>query len=188
MATPAQQLVTAVLENGESAKEWLRRQKFGRHRYLPVNICISRGTANPDHLLRRFLTALKNVDPAKYEEFLAGYNRANLSNLRHLDLVNVKHGDILVDRLSDILQEYCPPFTYFGSLEGNTTEYGCWVDSRRLSYAIDNSVVDGFPTGTTIEDATNDPELPATARYIAIGNRRTDFALYTRTGRFLWKT
>jgi hypothetical protein len=43
--------------------------------------------------------------------------------------------DSLLEDLTDALQELCPPFVYFGTLEGDGADFGFWADLE----AIDES-------------------------------------------------
>ena len=50
-----------------------------------------------------------------------------------IDIINTPddiHLDIheVIDELQDALQEYCPPFVYFGTLEGDGADFGFWPD------------------------------------------------------------
>lgn len=41
-----------------------------------------------------------------------------------------------VDNLQDALQEYCPPFVYFGTHPGDGADFGFWPDMDALSEAL----------------------------------------------------
>jgi len=43
--------------------------------------------------------------------------------------------DDLLNDLTDALDELCPPFVYFGTLEGDGADFGFWVDWDRLEEA-----------------------------------------------------
>ena len=54
-----------------------------------------------------------------------------------IDIINTPddiHLDIheVIDELQDALQEYCPPFVYFGTLEGDGADFGFWPDMDGL--------------------------------------------------------
>ncbi len=43
----------------------------------------------------------------------------------------------VIDDLSDALNKFCPPFVYFGTLEGDGSDFGFWVDRDAIQEAID---------------------------------------------------
>jgi hypothetical protein len=52
----------------------------------------------------------------------------------------------VVDHLMDALQETCPPFVYFGTLEGDGADFGFWVDMDGLNEALrdpEHTLIDG---------------------------------------------
>jgi len=42
-----------------------------------------------------------------------------------------------MEALTDALQTLCPPFVYFGTLEGDGADFGFWVDRDAIQEAID---------------------------------------------------
>ena len=77
---------------------------------------ISTGTLRPEDLLPRFMGALEELTGTIEER----YDEDNM------------------DELIDDLNNACPPFVYFGTLEGDGADFGFWPDmdgfneSRRL--------------------------------------------------------
>ena len=126
--TEAQQLVKSLLE-GESARDFLRRHSPTKKKLAP-NQEVSHGTLNPQHLLRRFLETLHDLDPAGYEKFVAkACYDANVDAISDLFTTDewTEEGDWILDRLSDLLDsEYCPPGFGFGSHVGDSSSFGCW--------------------------------------------------------------
>ena len=58
-----------------------------------------------------------------------------------IDIINTPddiHLDIheVIDELQDALQEYCPTFVYFGTLEGDGADFGFWPDRDALDEAL----------------------------------------------------
>ena len=54
--------------------------------------------------------------------------------------------DGLLNDLTDALNELCPPFVYFGTLEGDGADFGFWVDMDRLNEALrdpEHTLIDG---------------------------------------------
>ena len=73
----------------------------------------------------------------------------------------------IVEQIDLLLNELCPPFVYFGALEGDGADFGFWPDMERLQETLTDSFAGGnltLPrTGEwewTLEDgvivATND--------------------------------
>jgi len=44
-----------------------------------------------------------------------------------------------LDRLTDALQAYCPPFVYFGAHPGDGADYGFWPDTESLGDALQDA-------------------------------------------------
>ena len=67
-----------------------------------------------------------------------------------IDIINTPddiHLDIheVIDELQDALQEYCPPFVYFGTLEGDGADFGFWPDRDSIEeiMPLDRTVGEG---------------------------------------------
>ena len=67
---------------------------------------ISTGTLRPEDLLPRFMGALEELTGTIEER----YDEDNM------------------DELIDDLNNACPPFVYFGTLEGDGADFGFWAD------------------------------------------------------------
>ena len=81
---------------------------------------ISTGTLRPEDLLPRFMGALEELTGTIEER----YDEDNM------------------DELIDDLNNACPPFVYFGALEGDGADFGFWPDMDRLNEALQ---VNGLP-------------------------------------------
>ena len=46
--------------------------------------------------------------------------------------------DALLNDLTDALNELCPPFVYFGTLEGDGADFGFWPDMPRITEEMRN--------------------------------------------------
>lgn len=102
-----------------------------RHRMLEPESQVSHATLNPDHLLPRFMDALKWLDPVHY-------------HIRHLELQELQReartsedpnpalhalSEFLWETLMDDFQKYCPEGYFFGSHPGDGSDFGCWSES-----------------------------------------------------------
>ena len=100
---------------------------------LPLGV-ISEATLRPMDLLHAFLGALESIRLSKA-------NRALVSDWRRLHNAWVRVGafddpsdaqagsmDALRDELESILNAHCPPYTYFGTLEGDGACFGVFAD------------------------------------------------------------
>jgi len=75
---------------------------------------ISTGTLRPEDLLPRFMGALEELTGTIEER----YDEDNM------------------DELIDDLNNACPPFVYFGTLEGDGADFGFWPDMDSLNEAM----------------------------------------------------
>ena len=101
---------------------------------------ISSSTMRARHLIPPFMEALESVDPDSAskvrEEYQGVFECLNSGNDPEImDDCN----DLVNERLFGLLNDYCPPFHYFGSHEGDGACFGVWFS--RESYS--DSVADG---------------------------------------------
>ena len=100
---------------------------------------ISTGTLRPEDLIPAFtytLGALAHNPIFNLSQFKSKamadtwQNAINIINSSNRRPIAYDHPEIheLIDELQDALQEYCPPFVYFGTLEGDGADFGFWVD------------------------------------------------------------
>lgn len=92
----------------------------GREVIFPVNESISRATLLTEDLVSAFEGWLEAVDPEGYTaamERKRGY---------YTDGDEVYLDEWLNEALFDILMEYAPEGYYFGSLEGDGSDFGFW--------------------------------------------------------------
>ena len=76
--------------------------------------------------------------------------------------------DDLLNDLTDALDELCPPFVYFGTLEGDGADFGFWADQNAIddfiSEAIEADLItitntgDEYANGTYIVHLAHDTE------------------------------
>jgi hypothetical protein len=113
---------------------------------------ISTGTLRPEALLEAFASALNGLD------------KAHPLIAEALDLVCLndwtdKQNELaseLINELSDALNNLCPPFVYFGNLEGDGADFGFWADRDRLNEELqwerDHYPDDSVPDELTLDD------------------------------------
>ena len=107
---------------------------------------ISTGTLRPEDLLPRFMGALEELTGTIEER----YDEDNM------------------DELIDDLNNACPPFVYFGTLEGDGADFGFWVEQNAIddfiSEAIEADLItltntgDEYANGTYIVHLAHDTE------------------------------
>ena len=88
---------------------------------------ISTGTLRTDDLLKAFAIALDKLDSAKDPWLIT--EAWNLTRRNH---ANQQECDDRLTDLQDALQELCPPFVYFGALDGDGADFGFWPDHDAL--------------------------------------------------------
>jgi hypothetical protein len=115
---------------------------------------VSTGTLRTEDLLEAFaaeLDRLRNTSQVHYRLVFDSQNRYYLDDGRD---EREEEAAELVNELIDALQEYAPPFVYFGTLEGDGADFGFWVDRDAIEEALreakyDDDDDDGY---TYLED------------------------------------
>jgi len=78
------------------------------------------GTLNETDLLTAFATELSRVSDVGHEELRReAYREAGNPT---------EHAHEVINDLMDALNEYAPPHTYFGAIEGDGSDFGFWPD------------------------------------------------------------
>ena len=110
---------------------------------------ISTGTLRPEDLIPAFtytLGALAHNPISNLSQFKSKamadtwQNAINIINSSNRRPIAYDHPEIheLIDELQDALQEYCPPFVYFGTHPGDGADFGFWPDMNRLDEELYN--------------------------------------------------
>ena len=119
---------------------------------------ISHGTHRNEDLIPAFLDALESVDPehvlikdynyqcqnARMSQEMAAHSALKRSKPWSMgDWYNSQDASYMIEDLFDALNEYCPPYCYFGACEGDGADFGVWVSWEALDEATryDNDVV-----------------------------------------------
>lgn len=145
--------------------------------YLDIGT-VSHGTMRTIDLLESLSDALDELLTSRVERSLIYEARraikAHSSNkLRHID------GADIVSALFDALDAHCPAYCYFGAIEGDGSDYGCWpIDEWTIREAIYNGdmlSVDSMPTYRELVDSG--------ANYAIAVNDHGNMTLYGFKGR-----
>ena len=127
------------------------------------------GTLRTEDLVPAFLEELKALDPDRAAYYV---ERIPAEALEDEDHIWWQTGEAMwmVEELFDILNEYAPPFCYFGALEGDGSDFGFWIDRFSLEEAIENGEV------LRVDELPN--SAPEGYEYIAVINDYGDVSLY----------
>ena len=96
---------------------------------------ISAGTWRMEDLLPAFTNVLERLDGSheliqEADAFIADWDLGR------------EVGEELVDKLQAALNEFCPPFIYFGAHKDDPTDFGFWLDYAALEAAMKHKYVD----------------------------------------------
>jgi hypothetical protein len=98
---------------------------------------ISTGTLRTEDLLEAFASTLQQFN--RTHPLLGEYLDIHANDAWDSD----KAADLLNEGFFNALQEICPPFVYFGTLEGDGADFGFWPDWDSMGETIENKH-DGF--------------------------------------------
>ena len=91
---------------------------------------ISTGTLRTEDLLEAFANTLQQFN--RTHPLLGEYLDIHANDAWDSD----KAADLLNEGFFNALQEICPPFVYFGTLEGDGADFGFWPDMDSLNEAM----------------------------------------------------
>jgi len=127
---------------------------------------ISTGTLRQQDLLSAFAQKLSSLESTRFyaevgPDSLELYHGselvrqapAMLNALDNTTAVSNPYVAEYLDWLTDALQEYCPPFIYFGTLEGDGSDFGFWPDMDSLGEAMQRM---GMARGESDEERLED--------------------------------
>jgi hypothetical protein len=95
---------------------------------------ISTGTLRTEALLQRFADTLKACGSTS-NEIDNAYDFVNAIETEDNPDGN-PDAQLIMDLLWEALEAMCPPFIYFGALEGDGADFGFWVDNVAVDDAI----------------------------------------------------
>jgi len=87
---------------------------------------ISHGTLRTEDLIKAFTDTLESLNT--HDAALV----ATIAEARALDPDSEDASAMVNETLIDALQEYAPPYCYFGTLEGDGSDFGFWSDIDSL--------------------------------------------------------
>jgi hypothetical protein len=129
---------------------------------------VSHGTLRPEDLVPTFAILLYKLDPEHFPE-------------RHpVDLE--EEVEWLIDRLND----YAPPYFYFGAHPGDGSDFGFWFDEESFEQAVaDGEIVKlaGLPDFERIRDDYGEWNG---VFYVAVISDHGNISLYDLDGEELW--
>lgn len=115
------------------------------HSEIAVLGAISHDTMRPEDLIPCFRDTLVELDTAKEHAKLVEQVNNNLYELECQDNDNgyYESDDCNWDleELFDALNEFAPPYCYFGAHEGNGSDYGFWVSVDMVNDDLRNNTI-----------------------------------------------
>ena len=101
---------------------------------------VSAGTLRTEDLLNTFSSELAHL--ARYEPQNQAHLRlafeadTSFQDFDESDTKQVEQAEESITELMDALNEYCPPFVYFGTHPGDGADFGFWPDMDALHEAM----------------------------------------------------
>ena len=137
---------------------------------------VSTATMRPEDLIPAFLDCLNDLDEDRCAAILAEYPEYN-----NEDFYDTDDAQWLLEGLFDALDEYAPPFSYFGAHEGDGADYGFWPaidaleDAARYGEVLKIDAGDDWP-----DDIDDDIE------YVAEITDHGNITLFDRDHNEIW--
>ena len=133
---------------------------------------VSHGTMRAEDLIPAFLEELEELDPERASSYWDEIPEEAVENPES-DWWDSEEALWILEELFDVLNEFAPPYCYFGALEGDGSDYGFWIDRFSLEEAIANGEVlrmDEIPDS-----------VPEGYEYIAVVTDHGNITLYHRS-------
>lgn len=99
---------------------------------------ISHGTLRTQDLIPSFLDTLAELAPEHHEQMFMGPFGpipAYAMEDQDSDWWNSEDASSLLEELEDLLNDHAPEFCYFGTSEGDGSDFGFWPDWEAIAYA-----------------------------------------------------
>lgn len=159
----------------------------------------SHGTMRSEDLIPEFMSMLESVDKDRAEKLEFEFNgvfdvlNGTIEEIDGTEIDEIKMQEdmgYLVDELFDILNEYCPPYCYFGAHEGDGADYGVWISYDSLKEDVHNGEVMQVRDLSELDEVlTESGFIPS---MVVIENDHGNVTLYNQTvelvrGEFGWK-
>jgi hypothetical protein len=145
---------------------------------LPLGT-ISEGTLRPEDLIPAYLDALSSLRLSKADRARLILERRAFQSWQNGD--HAYDDAAFVDELTMMLENYCPDYAYFGSLEGEGACFGVWpvqelfTDTHQGSY-------DGFVYRANDTEAMHAGGIPTGYSHVLSVNDHGNVTLYRRAG------
>lgn len=123
-------------------------KKRNRKTILPIG-SISHGTLKTDDLVKAFIDALGTIQLSVKERTAVRHASALFEKKFEPDEEELEW---TYEELRDIIDEHLPPYCYFGTTEGDGSDFGVWPDWRRLDEEM------------MADELANGEDLPSTVR------------------------
>lgn len=109
---------------------------------LPIGT-ISEGTLRAEDLIPAYLAALGSIRLTKTERATVRLVQREFSaQLAEESVYSATFDDLnLIEDLIGILDNHCPPYTYFGTLEGDGAHFGVWISEDALREAKEDGEI-----------------------------------------------
>jgi len=130
------------------------------------------GTLRTEHLILAFLEELEAIDRDRADSFWERIPAEAFEDLDHI-WWQTDEAMWMLEELFDILNEYAPPFCYFGALEGDGSDFGFWIDRFSLEEAIEN--------GEVLKVSELPDNAPEGYEYVAVVDDHGGVTLYQRS-------
>ena len=144
---------------------------------------VSHGTMRPEDLVPTFLYELGQLDKPAHDKFVAA-NAEWLDN-DELNEDDAEYADALDDissELFDLLNDYAPPYCYFGANKGDGADYGFWVSWESFESDVTDGVIVKVPAG----DEWDREKLKECVEYVAEVTDHGNVTLLTAAGKEVW--
>jgi len=130
------------------------------------------GTLRTEHLILAFLEELEAIDRDRADSFWERIPAEAFEDLDHI-WWQTDEAMWMLEELFDILNEYAPPFCYFGALEGDGSDFGFWIDRYAFEEAIEY--------GEILRVSELPDNAPEGYEYVAVVDDHGGVTLYQRS-------
>jgi len=126
-----------------------------------INIgTVIHGTLRNEDLLQAFSDELARIDETRFQEVIKhdAHLFAESANLTTDEIVEElgEHVDDVINDLMDALNEYAPPHTYFGTIEGDGSDFGFWPDGEPFELCDTTDTITPTRLANEVEWIDND--------------------------------
>src|SRR5690606_28187904 len=101
---------------------------------------VMHGTWRTEHWILAFLEELEAIDRDRADSFWERIPAEAFEDLEN-DWWDSEEAQWILEELFDVLNEFAPPYCYFGANEGDGSDFGFWIDRFSLEEAIENGEV-----------------------------------------------